>query len=213
VRLGYRGDAPRALRAELDSEAHAENLILASAALTNTSLKQVRIYPDVSWSEREARRLALKSTSATELTRRRSVVLRGIPESTSEDLRSQLEHDRAQWAYLKSKISTDPTTIRAAYIKRLPRPAHLSSLKAPRLLRITLASEPMATTLLEGWYSHKREFPVEIRLHPDRPRAVRTTPGDPVVQQPTVVCPRMDDLPTTVDACIETPATTSKNGL
>ncbi|MES9975156.1 MAG: hypothetical protein ABW094_12920 [Candidatus Thiodiazotropha sp.] len=178
----------RPLRVELPNEAVAETMILASNALGRTDFKGVRIYPDVSWSEREARRISLKTTPAKEISRRRSVILHGIPESTSQVPLEQLHHDRAQWAYLKSVMCPVPTAIRAAYLTRLPRPAHLSQMTQPRLLRLTLANQEMVTQLLEAWSSVRLRFSREIRIHEDRQRSVRAAARDPVVKQPVVAC-------------------------
>ena len=170
--MGRRAAKPRPLRVDLENEHDTEGLLLASAALPHSSQPSVRIYPDVPWSERESRRQALKSTPAYELTRRRSVILHGIPECASPEILSAVTHDRAQWAYIKSKILPDVTAIRACYIRRLPRPTHLSTIRAPRLLRVSLADTDMVTKLLECWYAKRHLFP-DIRIHEDQPRPKR----------------------------------------
>ena len=211
VRIGPRTDSqqPRPLRVELDSAQAAEDLLLSSSALRLSTMKDIRIYPDVPWSEREARRQAIKSTPPKELSRRRSVILRGIPESPLEEPLAQLEHDRAQWAFIKSKLFTNPCNIRVAYMRRLPRPVHLSSLHAPHLLRITLANEAMVTDVLEAWYQVRRNFPSEIRLHRDMPRDDRRA-SPTTVTQPVVSCERLPTEPLTTGA--DAPATPTSQG-
>lgn len=197
--------SPRPLRAEFTSSSQAESAILLAKHLEGTHLSQVRIRADLP-----------KSNRGPDLSNRleRQIIIRGVPEGS--DPETQRDHDRLQWAYIAQRISVP--NILATDVARLPRPAHLSNLNQPRLLRVTLLTSSMATQILDRWSNARNTLPENVRIHPCRSRDQRITrrqelpiePSAPALElTPILSIPQHNDrdLPSTPQ-CIEIP----KNG-
>ena len=188
VRLQRSTRSPhRPLRVTLQSELEIEKIIIASSLAQN----DIRIQPDISWAERQKRNTLQDKEARLSALRKRSVIIHGVPELGVNDRHLKTEHDTAQWSYIRSKLHLNSGALWASGINRLPRPPHLNQLTAPRLLRVTLATEEMATTLLSEWYTVRGAFPRDIRLHADTPREIRARHRAPTISLPTVACADM----------------------
>ena len=176
VRLG-RASHTRPLRVDLANAAEAEEVMLASSVLVATQ-QETRISPDLPWGLRQVRKLARETDP--EAHRKRAVIIHGVPEVHDPDPSACNKHDRGQWNYLRTKLGLTAEDVQACSIARLPRPSHLSGIRAPRLLRVMLVTDEMASTLLTSWDLERNRFPQDLRIHPDRPRqqrqAIRGTP-------------------------------------
>jgi hypothetical protein len=161
-------DKPRLLKVTFHSVDEVQRLLLATPTNGNASLGDVRIRADLTRAERMKRKEAFTSNQPNDSIRHRSLIIHGIPESVSET--STLAHDNSQWDYIRSKLQTNAIAVSVA---RLPRPPHLLTMRIPRLLRVTLISEQAASTLLDAWHTKRNTFSSDIRIHSDRPRAVR----------------------------------------
>lgn len=189
---------PRLLKVTYGSSDNVEKTLLASSLSAPGLLGTVRIRADLTRSER-LRRAAEAKTDAAESRQRRSIILRGIPES----LDNTSTHDIQQWDYVRTKLNC---TAVATSMVRLPRPAHLLYLRAPKLLRVTVASETMVEHLLESWHTQRHNLPNDIRIHRDQPRAIRQT-NRAVIHSPvtTTLTISLDRLKTHNDAANEDP--------
>ena len=163
-------DKPRLIKATFTSVDSVQRLLLASSDGKKHNLGEVRIRVDLTRAERLLRKEEFLSNQVSDLVRRRSVIVHGIPASNSST--SIMEHETAQWNYIRHKLGVNAI---AANLSRLPRPSHLSSLTAPRLVRITFVSELMASNVLEAWHTKRNELPRDIRIHGDRPRTKKQT--------------------------------------
>jgi hypothetical protein len=173
-------DKPRLVKATFKSADCVQQLLLTASTMGKPHLGDVRIRADLTRSERLNRKEVFISNQGSDCVRRRSVILHGIP--TSENPNSCLDHETGQWNYIRCKLKVDAI---ASHIARLPRPAHLSTIKAPRLLRITFVSEYMASQVLEAWHTKRNEFPRDVRIHSDQPRSLRQTlTGGPTQHSP-----------------------------
>lgn len=156
---------PRLLKVSFQNSMHVERVLLSAATSPNL-LHPIRIRADLTRSER-LRRAQEDSTHNRNASQRRCVILRGIPENTEGNTTL---HEIQQWNYVRDRLNSSAVAISIA---RLPRPSHLMHLCAPKLLRITLATETMAEELLESWHVLRSKLPADIRLHRDRPRPER----------------------------------------
>ena len=195
-------DLPRPVRITLDSADDVERIIVMSV-LYKERLGGVKVLPDLPWAERQARRIARLADPSANLSRPRSVVLHGVPELAEGDARCKLAHDFNQWQYIKSKVAST-ADIGACAVSRLPRPAHLSWLPSPRLLRVTLPTEQMAQELVDLWEASPQCRPQGIRLHHDRPRSVRLRDRkQPIGMQPQVVLHKLTESRTPLPATLK----------
>jgi hypothetical protein len=185
---------PRPIRIELSSARLVERVLLMAPDLKGSTLDQLRLRPDRSKSER-SRKLT------KEIMLSHQIVIRGVPEPT--DFGNTREHDVGQWEYISSKLQLEELT--ATAMSRLPRPAHLTTLTHPRLLRITLATSDMVADVLENWRSCRPKLPSDIIIHSctdrEHRRISRTQTAD------THAVPALTLIPTDLDT--EEP----KNGL
>ena len=162
-------NCPRLLKVSLKSE-HETGRLLTSAA-TLKGCTEVRVRPDLPRSiRRDPTRLAGPGSAGTHPWQR-SIVIHGVPEAQSDDPQNRLKHDLDQWHYIASKLNISGLVTCSA--NRLPRPPHLTHIAQPKLLRVTLLSEPMAQDALEKWFTIRRTFPSDLHLHRCRPRTER----------------------------------------
>ena len=129
----------------------------------------------------EARRKRNTDPNAASFDRTCSVIVHGVPELNTELLTEKHQHDVTQWGFLSNKLNVLDEGCGAWSICRLPRPTHLKSITAPRLLRVTFTTPTAKNRILERWYSCKNLFPSDIKFHPDRVRNKRrrtSTPRD-----------------------------------
>ena len=205
VRLNWTRPGPRPIRVELSPETNAEKIILLSEILRqHETLGNTRVAPDLPWSEREARRLRKASNPSENQLRPKSIILHNVPECAQQNTNARIAHDCDQWSYIKTKLVTT-VPIAAESARRLPRPAHLKDIRAPKLLRITLETEDMRNAFLEAFYTQRHLLPGGIKCHPDRDRATRQSlRGPPRITHPDV---HIEGLPITHTS--PTPATST----
>ena len=176
---------PRPLRVTLSNVEDVERLLVLTSVPSGAQETRMRARPDFPWPVREERRARNKNSEDTGYDRKCSMILHGIPESSTGA--SAQKHDFEQWQYVRRKLSLSVEDCGAWSLQRIPRPAQLR-IAAPRLTRVTLLSPEMATTLLERWYTCKHTFPQEVRLHPDRPKRERARTSHRLPDaEPTVI--------------------------
>ena len=195
VRISWRRQQPRSLRVELTDPSAAELLVLSSADHKTNDTNEVQICLELPWKERQARKLSWKD-NANSGDQSRSLIIHGIPEPNNQFPRSHIQQEWDQWNYIRNRLGLSLEQVTACKLHRIPRPIHLSSIKAPRLLRITLATNNMRHTTLTAWESLRNLFPSEIRLHPDQPRSLRRAVKRPLqVCLPTVIVAPPNEIP------------------
>ncbi|CAH8544086.1 unnamed protein product [Dicrocoelium dendriticum] len=163
---------PRPLRVTLESADDVEETLLASACLNKLNTK-IRAQPDFPWVVREARREARINSTCANHDRACSIIIHGVPELHTADPVESSRHDVQQWCYIRSQLNLSVDNCGAWSVHRLPRPAHLSQIQAPKLLRVILFTPEMRQTVLQRWYELRGNFPYEVRMHPDKPREER----------------------------------------
>lgn len=94
-----------------------------------------------------------------------------MPALEDSDSTTQAIHDLDQWKFVASLIGLSDLTVVGA--NRLSRPTHLTSLNAPRLLRITFLTEEMKEKALAKRSHAQSRLPLGIKYHSDRPRESR----------------------------------------
>ena len=158
--------ASRPIRLEMADPTTASEILLRSPMLHLSEWSQVRIRRDLQWSERQRRRETPRHNDNSDS---RSIIIRGIPEAGEQG--HQCKHDSEQWNYIleKSRLSD----ILAERVIRLPRPAHLTRLSSPRLIKVVLFDEGMKHRFLQGWRKAKYTFGTDIKCHESRPREER----------------------------------------
>lgn len=163
---------PRPLRVTLDNAGDVEETLLASACLNKLN-SRIRAQPDFPWVVREARREARINSTCPNPDRACSIIIHGVPELHTTDPVESSHHDVQQWNYIRSQLNLSVEECGAWSVHRLPRPAHLSQIPAPKLLRVILFTPEMRQTVLQRWYEFRGNFPYEVRIHPDKPREER----------------------------------------
>ena len=191
VRIGPK-TGTRPMRVELHATSAVDTILIAGSTLRANSDSKIRVSPDLPWHIRQIRQKARQAGGDPQ--RRCNVILHGIPESPLADPQDACTHDAQQWAFIRNKLGLSPLDARVCNISRIPRPLHLSNISAPRLLRVSLITEEMASTVLSSWDTSHNMFPRDIRVHQDRPRCDRTqSRGPPQVSKPVSVS--IDPIP------------------
>ena len=158
--------ASRPIRLEMKNPKAASEILIRSPVLHSSEWSHIRIRRDLQWSERQRRRETPKHNDDSDP---RSIIIRGIPEAKGQDI--QCLHDSEQWNYILEKSSL--SDVLAERVTRLPRPAHLTRLSSPRLIKVVLFDEGMKHRFLQGWRKAKHTFATDIKCHESRPREER----------------------------------------
>ncbi|CAH8516648.1 unnamed protein product [Schistosoma turkestanicum] len=190
---------PPPMRVTLDSARLAEDIILSSQRPSVKLSSLIRIRHDKPWSVRAAARTAPDTQEQT------TMVVHGIPELTNGNPDEAHEHDVQQWRWLSRSLSLH--TPMAVSISRLPRPSHLTSIKSPRLIAVTLRNREDLTETLQAWYSSKNDLPSHIRCCESRPRSVRQQQGGQNERTQLIV--KLGQLPLAQD--VSEPTAQAKN--
>ena len=211
VRISWKRNQTRPLRIDLSDYNEAEKLIVTSASQKRSDINQVRICTDLSWEERQLRKQAWQNNPTGGM-REKSVIVHGIPEEIDLPTQSRILCDCDQWQFLREKLELTYSEAAACQIQRLPRPAHLSHIQAPRLLRVTLVNKHMAENILRSWERNRLTLPRDIRIHSDRPREERRQSQRPHLNtQPNVVLSNLGVTSSPVPKNFSRPTVTSAN--
>lgn len=187
-------DMCRPAKLTFTSAEEAERVLLLASALRDQST--LRIKPDFPWAIREARRQIVTDQSVLSYDRSCSVTLHGVPEHNSVQLINRQQHDIEQWNYIAQQLGLTRPEFLVWSINRLPRPGHLSGIAHPRLLRVTFLTPDMKSQALHQWYNSRHMFSSDIRMHPDRPRNVRSGMSHHSPANPQLI---VEDISTTVN--------------
>jgi hypothetical protein len=160
---------PRPLRVIFPTVADLEKILTLQQAKHDRSDETIRIRPD---RNKYVRIDHSSETPRVDDRRRRSIIVHNVPALEGSDGSAQAMHDLEQWRFLALLIGLSELAVIG--VNRLPRPAHLASIIAPRLLRITFLTEEMAEKAFAAWPAARILLPVGIRYHSDRPRDTRT---------------------------------------
>ncbi|CAI2739101.1 unnamed protein product, partial [Dicrocoelium dendriticum] len=125
---------PRLLRVDLQPGPAMEDVLLSAHLLRNNAslgIYQIRIFPDIPWTKRAARRQQL-----TPPTQPCSIIVHGVPELHALDatLQQRQQHDCNQWRFLQQTLNI--VNVITTDVHRLPRPASYTG-TAPHLLKVT----------------------------------------------------------------------------
>ena len=151
-------EKPRLLRVVLKSVVDVEKTLL-SCALLRTTGSDVRIFPDVPWEERQLRRV--NPEAAKELRNKRVILIHGVPELGDQDEATNRDHDCSEWRYIQGILGIEG--IITTDVSRIKPPIHRIN-NGPPLLKITVRSEDMVTSIFNAWYKSKKHAPPELRL-------------------------------------------------
>ena len=160
-------EKPRLLRVVLKSVGDVEKTLLSSALLRETG-SDVRIFPDVPWEERQLRRV--NPEAAKELRNKRVVIIHGVPELGDQDEATKRNHDCSEWRYIQEILGIEG--IITTDVSRIKPPANRNK-NGPPLLKITVRSEDMVTSVLNAWYKSKKHAPPELRLRAPYDKTLR----------------------------------------
>ncbi|CAH8559136.1 unnamed protein product [Dicrocoelium dendriticum] len=155
----------RLLQVTLQSGNEAETVLLSAHRLRDSSCG-VRIFPDISWSERRQRKQ--NPGEHRKQTDERSIFVHGVPETQAPEESQVKAHDLEEWRYFREAPSLHDVI--ASSTSRLPiSPNYKGS--GPRVLKVLLYSKQTVETVLGNWHKFRTKLPSEIRL-----KAVGTRP-------------------------------------
>ncbi|VDO55384.1 unnamed protein product [Schistosoma margrebowiei] len=146
------------LRVTLKNATDVEDVLLASHLLKSDG--NVRILPDIQYSERNLIRNIPKETR-DQFLHGRNIIVQGIPENTDP---TQSNSDIKEWKFIKQ--SSRLTNILTQYVTRI---AMKDGDPKPRLMKTTFPSSHMAAATLEAFRAKRRRLPPGIHMHPDWP--------------------------------------------
>ena len=165
---------PRLLRVLMKNESDVETVLLSAFKL-RLAKSIIRIYPDIPWKERKILKDGAKFvTMDVDL---RSVFVHGVPELKDADELKNKQHDCTEWKYIKELLGVD--NIITTKIFRLPHSTNYKG-NGPRILKVTLSSDQIVTSLLSSWYQHRNIAPPDLRKRGYLPRKTEKDKSDNV---------------------------------
>ena len=150
-------DQPRLLKVTVNNEKELEDILLSAYLLRDGRSESRRIYPDVPLPERL---MSSKNTDGNRLDR--SLVLLGVPEASSTDMRNVDPYqDAEQWRYISNLLGTNDVTVMDTF--RIPlSPKYEGS--GPRPLKLTFLNSSMKEKVQAMWRERRHTIPREVRL-------------------------------------------------
>ncbi|VDP79288.1 unnamed protein product [Schistosoma curassoni] len=153
----------RLLRVTLKNATDVEDVLLACHLLRSDG--NVRILPDIPYSERNLIRNISKESRET-LFSERNITVQGVPENMDP---SQINSDIREWKFIKQSLR-----LKNILTQHMTRLAKTDGDSRPLLMRITFPSYHMVAATLEALRANIRWLPTGIHMHPDRPYEYRT---------------------------------------
>lgn len=151
------------MRVTLSTSEDVETVLLTAHRLRDGDNK-IRIYPDIPWNERREQH-KLTPPEAKSSRNRLTVYVHGVPETTDTDEKEQNSHDIAEWRYVLDLLGLHNMVCTS--VARTPTSPNYKG-TGPKLLRVTMLSEAMATAVLTAWKENRKLLPTELLIRPSK---------------------------------------------
>jgi hypothetical protein len=159
---------PRPLKITVENHSDLEMLLILQQADHSSCSNSIRFRTHI---PRNIRNALSRPNSSADDRRSRSIIIRNVPGSESDNPSVQTLHDLRQWKFISTQTKLHNLTV--VGVNRLPRPVRLMGSSTPRLLRVTFLTRSMAEHAIDEWKSVKHLLPAGIAYHADLPPAAR----------------------------------------